>query len=250
MTDTCPACDSDALDSEIEFATGICQDCGLVLDEVNQIRDGATKDSNISRGRGDTESDTEWFEELDVRDSSEQQLINLLEMVDDLSEQLLLQPEERVRSAQLLTEAWKQNFLHGRNKQATVGAAIYASCREAGVPRPLGVVAEDVAVAKPKLRDTYKQLIDHLGMSVDPSRPAEYVSFLGIQLGVSDSEVDSAETILQEGSEKTVGNPAGIAAAALYLASNESGGNITLEDAAGAAGLVKETVWKKTRDFE
>jgi transcription initiation factor TFIIIB Brf1 subunit/transcription initiation factor TFIIB len=45
------------------------------------------------------------------------------------------------------------------------------------------------------------------------------------------------------------GNPAGIAAAALYLAGRQSDAPFTLSDAGVAAGVTKETVWRKSKEI-
>lgn len=246
MVDSCPACGSKNLDVGMAFADGLCKDCGLVLDGGVKSYIHELKTPRDEKGTSDG---ADWAEEVKITDSSDKQLVCLFERLDEVACSLEMGSEEINQAAEIIAESWKLSFLHGRSKNATVGAAIAVACREYGRPRPLGIVAESVGVNDKKLQTTFKELVKRLGLSLNPPTPDEFITYLGHQLNVPESTIIEARDLIKGEQANLVGNPVGHAAAALYLRAKSSERDVSLRETAEAAGIVKETVWKRKEDM-
>lgn len=232
-----------------EFADAICIDCGIVLGGSSKSTNVCgTQDSAYSIIDESAERDGEWWNEVKISDASDRQLVDLIEELDKISKSLGFDTDQAARAAELLVEAWKQNFLHGRSKDATIGAVILLTSREFQCPRPIGIVADSVDIEKHEIRNHFSILVNSLQMKLDPPRPCEYLSYLGYRLDMSDTELALARGLLETEKVNTTSNPAGIAAASLYITADPER-NLTLKETADAAGLVKETVWKRKSDL-
>jgi transcription initiation factor TFIIB len=87
-----------------------------------------------------------------------------------------------------------------------------------------------------------------LDLQINPPGPKEYVPHLNSQFELPNHVEREAFEILR-GTETTGCNPAAIAAAALYTATQDSD-SLTLQTAGKAAGVSKETVWRHSTKFE
>jgi len=245
----CPLCESKNIDQDVEFADGICAECGFVIsDSKHPVEQEHTE--NIDRPAS-SESSEEWDNSVEMKDASDRNLVELLSMTDSLREPLLLSTEARVRSAEVVTEGWRKNVLHGRSMSAGAGASVHLACRELKCPRPASIVVDAAQVDSATLRATYGPLVEVLGINLDPPRPAEFIPFICESLGHPSVETSATQILLENQTEPVVGNPAGSAAAAVYLAiqHHPSGDKVTYREAAQAIGMTKETVWKRTSEL-
>lgn len=248
LVNQCPACGSETLDTDIDIPGGICRGCGLVYDgsewAANPIRGG--KMGMQSELENATRSD--WRDEVTIRDASDQQLVRILSWTDDLADRLSLKSEERESAAELAVEVWDQNLMHGRELESVIAGVMYTTCRKSGQPRPSHTIADAAKVCERKLRDASKMIKRELDLQINPPGPKEYIPHLNRQFVLPNHVQKNAFEILQD-TETTSGNPAAIAAAALYTATQDSD-SLTLQTAGKAAGVSKETVWRHSTEFE
>jgi transcription initiation factor TFIIB len=87
-----------------------------------------------------------------------------------------------------------------------------------------------------------------LDLQINPPGPKEYVPHLNSLFELPNHVEREAFEILRD-TETTGGNPAAIAAAALYTATQDSD-SLTLQTAGKAAGVSKETVWRHSTEFK
>jgi transcription initiation factor TFIIB len=245
----CPSCGSTAVDTDTELAPAVCQDCGLVLSqELNTESFPSEVVENGNDGSPQTDENKtrsiDWQEEVVVSDASERQLVEVLSEMDSTASDLLIDPPIRLQAAEFITTAWERNLMHGRTKEITLGACLFAACDEANSPRPLRIVAEAIDAQPCNLFSTYRTIVSELGLQNDPTAPVEYLIYLQKATKVSDDVVTEAERLLNESSE-IGGDPAGIAAGALYLAAVDTDLKITYVRAGQITGMTKETIWKK-----
>lgn len=247
----CPACPSGDVQVDTDLAAGICQECGFVVDaktpEVDQ--DGLQSEEKPLGEETDIPSKTDWQDEISIRDPTEETLVETIETADKYASDLLVAEKEQVRTAELVTEGWKRNFVHGRTPAATAAAALLAACREVERPIPVGAIARETDLSRSKIHTTYSALVDSLDLQIDSPQPEGYVPYLSKRLDVSGEESDRAIKLLAN-CENIGGNPVGIAAAAIYIATNSTSDGITYAEAADVAELTKETVWKRAQDLK
>ena len=132
--------------------------------------------------------------------------------------------------------------------EAFAAAALYMACRMMKMPRPLDELVRYTKASREKVARCYRLLLRELDVKVPISDPVLYISRIAEQLKLSGEVVKTAVEILQKAKRAgiTAGKaPAGLAAAALYMASLMHGDNRTQKDFAAAAGVSNVTVKKR-----
>mgnify|MGYP000283050944 CR=1 FL=1 len=137
--------------------------------------------------------------------------------------------------------------MHGRELQGMIAASVYIACRQSGEPVPTNAVVDAIGSTKRRFQNSYRVLIDELESQVMPPEPSGYISYLGMELEVSEYVIERAGKLTK--TAHVGGNPAAIAVAALYIASGESSEGMTLCEAGEAAGVAKETVWRHSQEM-
>jgi transcription initiation factor TFIIB len=187
-------------------------------------------------------------EAVEVKDVSDQRLVDLLTRVDIVAEELALAEAVRVRTAELVVEAWESRFMHGRSEDATIAACVSTACREAERPRPAPAIGEAIGVDASKLKSTFRKLVTELKLQATSVGSVDYVLYLGAELALDGESMAIAVEELRA-ADGIPGNPAGVAAAALYLVVSDCANAVTLSTAGQAAGVSKETVWQRVEDL-
>lgn len=238
----CPVC-SEVSVTEVGGYGRVCEECGLVYngDWAN------SPDNEIASNHGSDNSKTEdWQDGITVRDASDKQLVEILAQIESAVDDLRLTPEVRNHAADVAIEAWTENLMHGRDMEGLLSACLYITSRELEQPRPLETVATVCGTTDSRLKNGYRVLVEELELIQEPSSASQYLSFMGEELGMSEESIGEAYDLLS--GENIVGNPAGVAAAALYVTARDEE-NITLCDAGDVSGVTKETIWRKTREL-
>lgn len=244
----CPACDSETLDSDRDIPGKVCQGCGLVYDGGDWAYDPSEAYEAGIQTESKSKTESEWQDEVTIRDASDQQLVRILSNVDDLADHLSLGAEEQETAVELAVEVWEQNLMHGRKLESVIAGVVYTTCRKSGQPRPGHTVAKAAEIGERKLRNASKIIVQELNLEIDPPKAKGYIPYLSSQLGLASHLERDAFEILQN-TETTGGNPAAIAVAALYTAT-QSSDSLTLQEAGQAAGVSKETVWRHSSEFK
>ncbi|GBC69508.1 hypothetical protein HRbin01_01207 [archaeon HR01] len=172
-----------------------------------------------------------------------QQAVNILQIYVD---KLHLAPAVAERAMLIYRKALKAGLVRGRSIKSIMAAATYAACRQLGTPRDLREFERAYAAVKRKtIAQGYRLLLKHLGLKVPVADPSIYLNKIASKVGLDQRTVQEAMRLLSEAVAKgaTVGkDPVGIAAAALYMACQETTQNLTQKDIARAAGVTEVTV--------
>ncbi len=172
-----------------------------------------------------------------------QQAVNILQIYVD---KLHLSQSIAEKAMLIYRKALRAGLVRGRSIRSIMAAAVYAACRSMGAPRDLRELEKAYPVVKRKtIAQGYRLLLKHLKLRVPVADPAIYLNKIASKVGLDQKTVQEALRILQEAAKRgaTVGkDPVGIAAAALYMACQETTQNITQKDIARAAGVTEVTV--------
>jgi len=172
-----------------------------------------------------------------------QQAANVLEIYTD---KLHLSSALTERAMLIYRKALKAGLVRGRSIRAIMGAATYAACRAMGTPRDLREFEKAYPVVRRKtVAQGYRLLLKNLNIRVPVADPKIYVDKIASKVGVEQRTIRAALRLLEISAEKgaTVGkDPVGIAAAALYMACQETQQSVTQKDIARAAGVTEVTV--------
>jgi len=241
----CPACGTGSITHWEELGSYICDTCSYVFDPEDSSSDVPP---SLSKPETETNSgtaeQTHWQEHVAVKDNSEANLVDILSQSEEFSKELDLPQELEIRTAEILTEAWKSNFMHGRNKTDTIAGVLYTVSREKGKSIPPGVISRVVETDKQAVKNTHQKLTKKLSINLETPTPEEYVPSVCRELGVPTEIEDDAVDLLSE-KEPRGGNPIGIAAAGIYVTCNQKDIDLTLREVAAIVSMTKETIWRQ-----
>jgi transcription initiation factor TFIIB len=255
----CPEC-SGRLVNDTEHGETVCQDCGLVVDEgeidhgpewrafdsrekdkksrvgaptTNMMHDkglstnidwrdqDAYGNSLGARQRQKMQRLRKWNERFRTRDSKERNLKQALGEIDRMASALGLPDNVRETASVIYRRALDENLLPGRSIEGVATSAVYASARQAGVPRSLDEIADVSRVEKSEIARTYRYVVRELGLEVKPADPESYVPRFCSSLDLSEETENRARKLLRNAKEQGVHSgksPVGLAAAAVYAA--------------------------------
>lgn len=240
----CPACGSEDVSYWEGIESYICNECSCVLDADTQSHQ--TNRPTIEPASESSTAETneaEWKQRITVTDQSEANLVTILSLAETLVDDIALTEKVATRAAEIIVEAWKENFTHGRKKEHVIAAAVYIASRETNNAVPPGRIADAIDTDKQSVKRTYITLKKQQGFDLQPPTPDEYIEWICNALDLPSKIDDEARCVLSD-SSGSAGNPIGLAAASIYIAANKQSKNITFRQAADATKLTKETIWK------
>jgi transcription initiation factor TFIIB len=165
-------------------------------------------------------------------------------------------PQPVAEQAMLIyRKALKAGLLKGRAIKVIVAGAVYAACRLSGLPRDLRDFERAYPLVKRKeVGHAYRLIVKTLNIKPPvPPDPSAYVPKIAAKLNIDERAVREALNIIEEakkrgGSEVTAGkDPVGVAAAALYMACQETMQNVMQKKIASVAGVTEVTVRNRVK---
>jgi transcription initiation factor TFIIB len=281
----CPECESINLTHDDQKGEIICNDCGLLIEEkmVDTGQDaGGQFDKNDKKGRGGAPLSMQKFDsglttnvgeisdiyrlesgqtrkflrlkkwQERVSTSIERNLRLAMAELRRVSSFLNLPSVVREESSRVYRFVLQRGLVRGRSMESVIAACIYAACRSYNIPRTLDEIAAASDVARKEIGRTYRFIIRKLNIKVKPSSPKDYVSRFSSILHLSPKSQNEALKILKKAdiSELTSGRgPAGIAAAALYVAALMNDEKKTQREVADVAGITEVTIRNRYKEL-
>src|SRR2546425_919141 len=138
----------------------------------------------------------------------------------------------------------------GRSMDAIVAAVVYLAAKQLGAPRGLHELSEATGVTVHRISLTAKVVSRELGVFSRASRAEDFVPRFASQLGLDPRAGERALTLVAQVKDSKVleaNSPVGIAAGALYLASEELGVPLTQAQIARLTGVSEVTIRKHYR---
>ena len=236
----CPACGDASLSYRAEIESWLCDGCSYVLDSEAV----STASETTEEATGETQQ-VDWESQIAVSDTAEANLIDALSRTEAVADAVGLSDERTLRAGEVIAEAWQTNFMHGRSQERTIGATIYAVSREVDAAIPPAMIADAVEADRSSIKQTFQEVTHELGLNIGPPVPREFVAAICDALEMSAHVERRARHILGQ-QDAAGGNPIGIAAAAIYVACEQSDVAVTLQELAAGAGLTEEPLWRQT----
>ncbi|PIN90479.1 hypothetical protein COU60_01505 [Candidatus Pacearchaeota archaeon CG10_big_fil_rev_8_21_14_0_10_34_76] len=281
----CPECDSINLTYDDQKGEIICNDCGLIIEEkmVDSGQEtGGQFDKSEKKGRGGAPLSMQKFDKGLTTNVGEISDIYKLEAGQTRKFLRLKKWQERVstsiernlrlamaelrretsflnlpsvvrdEAARVYNFVLQRGLVRGRSMESVIAACIYAACRSYNIPRTLDEIATTSDVPRKEIGRTYRFMIRKLGIKVKPSSPKDYISRFASILHLSPKSQNEALKILKKAdvSELTSGRgPAGIAAAALYVAALMNNEKKTQREVADVAGITEVTIRNRYKEL-
>ena len=193
-----------------------------------------------------------------VHASKERNLAQAMAELDRLCDQLQIPQFIKESAAVIYRKALERNLIRGRSIAAFAAGALYAACRIGNVPRNLREVVEacvgwreDRVCSKGVMR-CYRLIVKELGLNMPVPDAVSRVSKIAETLGISGEIQGRAVQMLRLAREKRESfgkEPVGLAAAALYIACQAAGEDVTQKQIADVAGVTEVTVRNRCKSL-
>lgn len=281
----CPECDSVNLTYDDQRGEIICNECGLIVEEkmVDTGQDvGGQFDKNDKKGRGGAPISIQKFDkglttnvgeisdiyklesgqtrkflrlkkwQERVSTSIERNLRLAMSELRRVASFLNLPSVVRDEASRVYNFVLQRGLVRGRSMESVIAACIYAACRSYNIPRTLDEIASASDVERKEIGRTYRFIVRKLRIKVTPSSPKDYISRFSSILHLSPKTQNEALKILKKAdiSELTSGRgPAGVAAAALYVAALINDEKKTQREVADVAGITEVTIRNRYKEL-
>lgn len=163
-----------------------------------------------------------WQSRIRVSDATERNLTFALSELDRMASNLDLQKNLRECAAKVYRDAVEAHLIRGRSIEGVAAASLYAACRMFKVPRTLNEIAEVSRVDKKEIGRSFRFIAKELKLSLNPTKPVDYLVRFVSELGLSQNCAKLAKKIIKSAEIRglTSGRgPTGVCAAAIYAAS-------------------------------
>ena len=195
-----------------------------------------------------------------VHTSVDRNLAQAMYELDRLKDKLTIPPPVKEMAAVIYRKAIEKGLTRGRSINAMIRAALYAACRDSGLPRTIKEISEGNPLFKKDIARCYRLILKELKMQMPVSDSVTCISKIAEKIGISEKSQGRAAKILHQAKEKKYGpgkDPMGLAAAALYIACLENneqkkgrwGGPITQKDIAETAGVTEVTIRNRYKNL-
>lgn len=278
----CPECGGGEFVTDLEVGEVTCRRCGLVLqeetldqrpewraftpEEKEKIRAGPpTALSQFDKGLSTTfQPDRDahgrplstmerlsmmrlrrWNVRARLHSSTERNLSQAMNVLSLLADRLHIPESGRESAALIYRKALEKELIRGRSIQGIAAASLYAACRLTRTPRSLKAMVEASTRSRKEIAKYYRLLQRELAIKMPVDDPAKYLSKIASNTALDQKTQSLAMELLQRAKmiKADVGkSPAGMAAAALYMAALIRGEHVTQRQLAGAAEVTEVTV--------
>jgi transcription initiation factor TFIIB len=285
MIKRCPECNSSNLIYDDAKGEIICGDCGLLVEEkmVDTTHELRQFDKTDKKSRGGAPISIQKFDKGLITNVGEISDIYKLDSTQQTRKFLRLKKwQERVstsiernlrlamselrrvasfldlpsvvrdEAARIYNFVLQRGLVRGRSMESVIAACIYAACRSYNIPRTLDEISAASEVERKEIGRTYRFIIRKIGIKVTPSSPKDYINRFAATLHLSPKTQNEALKILKKAeiSELTSGRgPAGIAAAALYVAALLNDEKKTQREVADVAGITEVTIRNRYKEL-
>lgn len=194
-----------------------------------------------------------WQIRTRMHSSAQRNLSQATNVLTRLSDKLRIPQDVAENAALIYRKALDAGLVRGRSIKSIAAAALYAACRLTRTPRSLNSVVEASTRSRKEISRCYRLLQRELNLKMPVDEPVKYISKIASRAGLNQKTQNLAIELLQKAKKvnAVVGKgPAGIAAAALYIASIMNGEKVTQKELATAAGVTEVTVRNRYKGLD
>ena len=172
-----------------------------------------------------------------------------------ISDKLNLPTYVQQEAALIYRKALKMGMVRGRSIKEMVASSTYLACRINCMSRKLSEVVAASGGNRRRIAKYYRKIFINLNLKIPPDEPAKYIAKIVNKIKIDPKIQTKAMELLREakGYQLLGKTPSGLAAALLYIACKEDGGNHkrrTQWELAQCAGVTQITVRNRVRGLK
>ena len=193
-----------------------------------------------------------WQRRIRISDPTERNLAFALSEISKMTNNLNLPRNVLETASVIYRKAVKEHLIRGRSIQGVTIAAIYVACRQCGVARTLEDLSEASPANKKEIGRSYRFLLKQLNYFIPPVKISQYITKFSNQLTIEGNAEEIAHKILFVAKELKLTSgrgPAGMAAAASYIASVLIGERRTQREVAEIAQVTEVTIRNRYKEL-
>ncbi|MEM1537234.1 MAG: transcription initiation factor IIB [Candidatus Nezhaarchaeales archaeon] len=187
-----------------------------------------------------------------VQTSLDRNLQQALNHLDRISFYVNLPSNVKEEAINIYRKAVDIGLVRGRSIESIIAAAVYAACRKLKVPRTLEEISQYAKSGRKDVARCYRLMLRYVDLDIPIADAADFVPRIGSELGLSGKVQQRAIEIVEEARRLgiTAGkDPAGLAAAAIYIATLQTDERKTQREIAKAAQVTEVTVRNRYKEF-
>jgi transcription initiation factor TFIIB len=186
-----------------------------------------------------------WDERFRAKDAQERNLKQAFGEIDRMASALDISESVRETAGILYRRAVEEELIPGRSIEGMATAALYAAARQHGTPLRVTEFAAVSRVSDKRVKRAYLYLMRELELAIEPEDPTQYVPQYASSLEISDEAERLARELLDVAKRDNVHSgksPAGLAAAAVYAATNLTNEKLTQDAVSTVADVSRVTI--------
>ncbi len=186
-----------------------------------------------------------WQERIRTKDAGERNLQFALSELDRMASAQGVPRSVREVASVIYRRALDEDLIRGRSIEGVAAAALYAACRQEGIPRSLDEITSVARVEQKEIGRTYRYISRELGLEMEPVDPKKYVPRFCSDLDLPEEVQAKAKEIIETTAEEGLlsgKSPTGYAAAAIYAASLLCNEKKTQREVADVAQVTEVTI--------
>ena len=193
-----------------------------------------------------------WHLRVRLESSEDRNLYQAMREIERLASLLNLPKAVKDEASIIYRKALEKNLVRGRSIDVIVAASIYAACRRMKVVKSLDEIAKYTKSKRSEIARAYRLLLEKLDIEIPLIDAKDYLMRIADAVKADMESVRKALEIIEKAKEMGITSgrdPAGIAAAALYIASLLTNRHITQHEIASAAGITDVTLRNRYKEM-
>ncbi len=242
----CTNCGASDVEQRLDGTT-VCNECGNEFESDDSGTEGHSGNFQSRTTSRPSYSGIEKWQQNRGDDATFE-----LSELNRIISQLELPRSVHERVTELVEQAKDKGLMRGRDMSEMLAALIYIVAREEGTPRTLDEISDVTGVGKRRIGKSYRYIGREMGMRVVPPQPEDHIKRFADKLDLSGLVRDNAKGIISDAKDKEIlagKAPTGIAASALYIASNIEGEKRTQKEVAEMLNVTEVTVRNRSKEL-
>jgi transcription initiation factor TFIIB len=192
------------------------------------------------------------WQSMDLSTSTTKKLVDAVEEIDRLANLLGLSNLVKDEAIMIYRKALNKGLTKGRSVNGIATAAVYFACRKHQIPITLDEISKYSEVDRKDIARYFRLLMREANLKISVADPIAFIEKFIEVLRLKRYIFSKAKELIIKAKEKgiTAGkDPAGLAAATIYIVATLEGEKITQKDVARVAGVTEVTVRNRLREM-